>query len=130
MLKKSPSLYSLLELSRENPQALEEFMTKDEAAKIAKIISEKIKVKKVKVKANLKITSGDPNGIGIIKSALSIKEPGLSISYLGAPHYMISIEDKDYKSANKRMEAILAKITEAFKKSGTKMEFEIEGIKH
>lgn len=130
MLRKSLSLYSLLELSKENVKSLEEFMTKDEAAKISKIISEKIKVKKVKVKANLKITSQDSNGIGIIKGALSMKEPGLIISYLGAPHYMISIEDKDYKSANKRMEALLAKITEAFKNSGTKMEFEIEGSKH
>jgi len=124
ILGKNPLLYPFLETSKENPKVLEEFMSKDEASKISKIVSEKMKAKKVIVKANLRITSNDPRGIEIIKKALDIKDA--RIIYLGAPCYMLSVEDADYKSANKRVEAIIAKISDSLRKSGSKIEFEIE----
>ena len=120
MLKKSPLIFDILESSREDPSVLEGFMSKEDAAKISKIFAEKIKTKRIIVKSGLKITSTDPEGVKIIKEALTVKDA--KVSYLGAQNYMISVEDKEYKAANKKLEALVLKITEALKKKGAKVE--------
>lgn len=120
ILSKNSSVFDLLESSRSDPSILEGFMNKEEASKISKIFTEKIKTKRIIVKTGLSITSIDPEGIKIIKDALNVKDA--KVSYLGAPNYSISVEDKDYKSANKRLATIIVKVTEALEKKGAKVE--------
>ena len=122
ILEKFETITELLELSLQNPEALKEFMNKTDAEKILRIVAEKIKPKKIFVKATLKITSTNINGISIIKNALDIKEKRLTINYLGAPNYMISLEGDDYKTANKKLKTITEKIEKSLKKSNTKLE--------
>ena len=124
MLKKSPAIFNLLQDSIENPGLLKEFVSKDEAEKLAKIVAEKIKSKKGQVKVKIKATSTDSQGILLIKNMLTIKDA--EVSYIGAPNYSIIVEDEDYKVANKRMESIISKILESAKKNGVKVEVEEE----
>ena len=101
------------------------FMGKEESLKISKIVAEKIKSKKFIVKANLKITSTSPEGVLIIRKALSTKYS--KVNYLGAPNYMLSVEDKDYKSANKKLDSEIEAIEEYIRKQpNTKIEVEKE----
>ncbi len=122
ILEKFETINDLLELSLQNPSALEEFMPKADAAKLAKIVAEKIKPKNVFVKTALKLTSTDPEGVSMIREALNIKEEGLKITYLGAPNYMITIEEKDYKQANKKLCAVIEKIEKSLKGKHAELE--------
>lgn len=124
ILKKHPSIYGLLEMSKEDPSALTEFMGKEEAAKVSKIVAEKIKTKSITAKADIKITTSSPEGVIDIKNALDLKD--VRVSYLGAPSYTVISEDKDPKLANKKLEAALLKITESLRKSGAKVEISKE----
>lgn len=120
ILDKSESIFGLLESSRTNPSVLEGYMSKEDAGKISKIFAEKIKTKRIIVKSNLSVTITDPEGIKTIKDVFNVKDA--KVSYLGAPNYSISVEDKDYKTANKKLAAIILKITEALEKKGTRVE--------
>ncbi len=120
VVKKYSSVYNALEASREDPSILEEFLGKEDSAKVQKIVAEKIKTKKISARAEIKITSTDPEGISVIKNALNLKD--IKVSYLGAPNYLLISEDKDHKVANKKLENAIQKITESLKKSGSKVE--------
>lgn len=124
ILGKYENFNDLLEKSLQDISVLNIFMSKTEAEKVAKIVSEKIKQKKISVKVNLKITSQDPEGILIIKDALDIKAVGLKIVYLGAPNYMITLEGSDYKTANKKLKKIIEGIEIKLKKKNAEIEIE------
>ena len=122
ILEKYSSVTELLEHSLSEPKKLNEFLNKTEAEKVAKIVSEKIKPKKIFVKATLKITDSGIDGISEIKKALDIKIEGLKITYLGAPNYMISLEGDDYKKTDKNLKVIIEQVQKSLKKSSAKVE--------
>ncbi|MFC1685820.1 S1 RNA-binding domain-containing protein [Nanoarchaeota archaeon] len=123
ILKKFPTVSEFLETSLQNPELLNEHMGKEEAEKLSKIVSEKIKSKDIFVKATLKVSSTDSEGVNLIKNALNIKEEGMKITYLGAPNYMITIKGKDYKTSSKKLREVIEKIEKSLK--GKKAEVEV-----
>jgi translation initiation factor 2 subunit 1 len=86
------------------------------------MLKDKVKEKKVTVKAELDLHCDSENGIEKIKKVLSIKKDKLEIKYLGAPSYMISVEDKDYKEANKKIKEVLDEIQKRAKSEGCFLE--------
>ena len=78
----------------------------------------------VAAKAEVRASSLKPNGIADIKSVLSGFE-NVSIKYLGAPRYMLTIEDESFKKANKRMSATLDSMEKKAKPLGVALEYEI-----
>jgi translation initiation factor 2 subunit 1 len=86
------------------------------------MLKDKIKEKKVTVKVELQLYSESENGIEKIKKILSVKKDHLEIKYLGAPFYMVVIEDKDYKEANKKLKEVLDEITKKAKQEGCFLE--------
>lgn len=90
-------------------------LNEKEAIELSSMLKDKIKEKKAVVKADFSLYSKEEGGLEKIKKVLSLadlKDEGQKpiIKYFGSPHYSISVEDKDYKEANKRMKEALISI--------------------
>jgi translation initiation factor 2 subunit 1 len=118
--RKYSSLSEFLEKARENESIISEFFNKDESAKIAELIRERMKQKKIEVKTKLSVSFIAPDGITIIKRILDRKD--ISVHYLGAPFYSVSSENSDYKTANKKLEKAVEEIVKQVKDAGGKIE--------
>lgn len=98
-------------------------LSEEELKKLFEIMSEKIREKKVIVKSKLILSCEAPDGIEKIKTLLLILEKGgAMVSYLGAPNYLVSLESKDYKEANKRLKELLDTLTLKAKEFNCKLE--------
>lgn len=95
----------------------------EEISRFIEIVTEKTKEKKVSVKARLTLVCEDEEGIEKIKSVLiDLENKGASVSYLGAPNYAVSIENTDYKEANKKLKEMLDQALSKAKELGCKLE--------
>ena len=123
--EKYQSLDLFLDNAKENNKLLEEFAQKEDAEKILNLIKDKVKEKKYIQKVLLSISSASPNGITVIKNALSAAE-NVEISYLGAPHYSVVSESNNPKDAEKKLKTAVEVITQKIKAAGGKIECEEE----
>lgn len=119
-IKKQSLLYEFLQNCKINPEKLEEYMKKEEAERICKILSEK-KEKKVEVKKEFLLSSKKPDGIKLIKEILSSCKV-CEIIYIAAGKFVIKIKADDYKSANNEINKALAEFESQAKQK--KVEFE------
>lgn len=85
------------------------------AKKLTRVIIEKIKPEKVEIRGELALTSFSPNGIEIIKKALS-KAKG-TIKYKGSGKYELIVSAPDYKSAEKMLQKSADAVIDAVKKA-------------
>lgn len=122
-MKEELSLSEFLQNCKDNPKKLQEYMPKEEAEKICKIISEK-KEKSVEVKHKFMLSSKKPDGIVLIKSILSSCKGNCDISYIAAGKFTIKIKSSDYKKANSEISSALIEIEKKAKEN--KMEFKGE----
>lgn len=90
----------------------------------------KIKPPRVKVRGILQLTTTSPDGIDIIKKILvgckSIKKPRktkIDVYTVGAPKYMIEVEAKNYKDAEKTLKEIVSYALKEIRETGGKGEF-------
>ncbi len=120
-IKKKQNLSEFMEKLRENPALIEEFVSKDEAKQISKLVSERIKEKKFESKAVISISFNTPNGIVSIKNALTAVK-NVKVAYLGAPFYSVSSISNNPKEAEKTLNAAVEAITEKVKSAGGKIE--------
>ncbi len=92
---------------------------------LEKAAKEKISLPKVTVSGTMEISSSLPNGIEIVKEALSASEKEqtsitkISLIYLCAPKYRLSIESTNYKDAEKTMKNVVDIIQNKMKKHGS-----------
>lgn len=97
---------------------------KELAEKIKNTVTEKIKPPEVMIFGKLRLESDAPNGIDLIKEALShIKDKDVSIKYLSAPDYRLVIKSKDYKTAESLIKKVSSEIIGNMKKLKGKAEF-------
>ncbi len=78
-----------------------------------------IKLPAVEIRGIMEISSNKPDGVEIIKKTLLdvIKnDKNLSVTYLGAPKYRLSMKGQDFKSAEKAMKPIIEKIQHGIEK--------------
>jgi translation initiation factor 2 subunit 1 len=106
----------------ENPEILKKFDLEKYSEKLLEIMRERLKTKNVKIKAKFSLSSLSSNGASLIKKALDINEKGIEIFYLSAPLYSINIESTNFKEANRKLAAIIEKISEFSKKNNLKFE--------
>lgn len=116
-----PSVFAFFQEIRARPQLLQQLgLEKTQAEQITQLIKERIKAKIVSVKAKLRISC--PEGVTALKSALAIKEPGIAITYISAPRYLIKAEASSYKEASQKLRAAYEKVSAAIKKVGGEAE--------
>ena len=113
-IKQESSLVDFLEQAKENPELLENLMSKEEAEKLSKILKEK-KEKEVIVKKKFSLKSEAEDGIVRIKKILPEDK---NITYLAAGRFSIEIKNKDYKDANSKLLQILQDIEKKAKQEG------------
>jgi translation initiation factor 2 alpha subunit (eIF-2alpha) len=95
---------------------------KDEANKFVEIIKEKVQEKKATVKTKFTITSDAANGIEKIKKILVELEDKAKINYMGSSNYLLTIEDNNYKEANRKLREALDLLVTKAKESECKIE--------
>lgn len=114
-IRKTTPIADFFEQARENPKLLEEYLPKDKAPELAKLITEK-KEKEKTAKQTILLKSLSSSGINEIKSILTSLK-GIDVSYLGSSKFSLSATAKDFKEANhKVLQAIEAIKTKAKEK--------------
>ena len=120
------SLSEFLSSAKSDLSLFRKFGIEKEAEKLIELIKERVKTHKVNVKVKLKLFAKEEESLTFVKKALIIKKPGVKITYISAPNYMITIESKDYKEAKILMKEVLDEITNNLKKIDCRAEFEDE----
>jgi translation initiation factor 2 alpha subunit (eIF-2alpha) len=122
VIEKIKEKYEILDFfdeARENPSVFEDFLKKEDAEKVIKILSEKGEKEKF-VEGKFVLNSAEENGVDDIKSLLDVGE---KIFYLGSSTFLVSVSGKDFKEANSKLQKVLDEIAKRAK--GKKAEFEI-----
>lgn len=100
---------------------------------LAELIKERIKPPEIKIAYLLSLKSDASNGIELVKDTLKKaadlakdKKYELTILYLGAPRYRITIKGTDYKEVEKEADEIGELVIKTIKKAGGTGDFERE----
>lgn len=122
------TLYAAFEQATVSEDSLKELgIDKKWAAAFVEVARENIQTPTVTIDGILEVTSPKPDGIDHIKKALlagmDSEEAEVSISYLGAPRYKVTVTSGDYKTAEQEMKASVEKITASVQKSGGSASF-------
>jgi len=85
-------------------------------SKIFELAVKSIKKPVVEVDAVIELVCYSQDGVEDLKKALKVEE-GISVHYLGAPKYKISLSAPDYKSGEKRLSKVLEHIKDFAQKN-------------
>lgn len=95
--------------------------------------SSKIKPPSVEIRGICELTCNRSNGIEVIKNAIleSIagQESTISVTYIGAPKYRLSVRGQDFKTAERTLKPILEKIQKTIEKNNGTFSFTREESK-
>ncbi len=120
--KKYNSFYEFFQQVVANSDAIKDAgVDAKTAKKLEEAVKLRIKEAGVKITGKLRLTSYASNGVEVVKEALKkAKEVGkenVSIKYLGAGSYNVTINAKDYKEAEKILEEVSEKALEYIRKN-------------
>ncbi|MEM3369326.1 MAG: S1 RNA-binding domain-containing protein [Candidatus Micrarchaeia archaeon] len=94
---------------------------------IVETANENIKKQVRSIKGKMSIKCTKEGGIDIIKDLLSVEEgSGISVHYLGAPYYQISVQDDDFKKCEKKLKQFVENVTKSASKNECEVKFERE----
>ena len=91
-------------------------------AKAVAEVSSRIRLPSVEIRGVMEITCPGPNGVEAVKKAFSgvLGRDGVTVTYLGAPKYRVSVTAKDFKAAEKDLKPLVDSVQRAVeKKKGT-----------
>ena len=94
-------------------------LSSEEANAFMTRVAEKAKQKMVTVKNEIVLSSEAEDGLERIKKVLAVN---VDVKYISAPRYLITIQDKDYKEANKKLKEITDAIAAKAKETGCTFE--------
>jgi translation initiation factor 2 subunit 1 len=103
--------------------------------KVITVITElgsKIQVPHVEIRGVFELTSNKSNGIEIIKQALTestANRKEVSVTYIGAPKYRITLTSPNFKEAEKELKPILSSVQDIIEKKGGTFKFTREESK-
>lgn len=119
------SLTKALEFSVANPSVLQEKgIPKDWADMITELAKQKLGEKQYTVKAMLNLISYSPEGVLVIKQALS-KAKDYDVKYISAPRYMLSKTGKNFKQLRQDMTTVAQEVCTHIERSGGTASFEM-----
>jgi translation initiation factor 2 subunit 1 len=121
------------EVSAKGMSILEDLKLPPKSIPVIEELSSKIQVPHVEIRGVLELTCPKSNGIEIIKNslleAMENKKVNVSVTYIGAPKYRISISAQNFKEAEKELRPILEAIETNIKKKGGTFKFTREESK-
>ncbi|MCP8305355.1 MAG: translation initiation factor IF-2 subunit alpha [archaeon] len=133
LMEEFETLYDAVEqVSKKGIGVLQKLgLPQDYSPTLEAIAKEKVTIPTVRICGIMELRSDLPNGIEIIKSALSnIKnideEAKVKIRYLSAPRYRINVEAENYKIAEKVLNASIQKVNKSMEKRGGRFSFKRE----
>lgn len=83
---------------------------------IVELAKKSIKKPVVEVDAVVSLVCYNPAGVEDVKKALKVEDE-VSVHYLGAPRYKVSLTAPDYKNAEKKLDAVLERMREYAEKN-------------
>ena len=135
LLSKYKSVYdAVIDIGTNNINVIDDLEISEKIKKMIDELSKKIKLPTVEIRGILEMTNNKSDGIEIIRKILldAIKESQnqkITILYLGAPKYRLSIVAQDFKTAEKTLKPILEKIEKNTSKQNGTFKFSREESK-
>ena len=135
LLSKYKSVYdAVIDIGTNDINVIDDLEISEKIKKTIDELSKKIKLPTVEIRGILEMTNNKSDGIEIIRKILldAIKESQnqkITILYLGAPKYRLSIVAQDFKTAEKTLKPILEKIEKNTSKQNGTFKFSREGSK-
>lgn len=117
--EKEESIVLFLEKIKKDKTLLNEYLSKEDAEKIIKVLDEK-KIKEVSLLKKFSVINKGQRGIIVVKSLISeaTKGTNANISYIAAGKYLIKMKSTDAKKADNLLDNVLKNIELASKKQG------------
>ncbi|MGM5485494.1 MAG: translation initiation factor IF-2 subunit alpha [Nanobdellota archaeon] len=122
-----PNVFSCFQDVINDDQVLEKIgFPEDVAGPLKEVIKQRIKPPSVSIDGKIRLISYNSEGVEDIKEILGKvdEKEKVSVSYLGAGAYSFSLTDSEYKSAEKRLKAILDEAEEMSEEKGCQFSFE------
>ena len=125
---------AVIDIGTNNINVIDDLEISEKIKKMIDELSKKIKLPTVEIRGILEMTNNKSDGIEIIRKILldAIKESQnqkITILYLGAPKYRLSIVAQDFKTAEKTLTPILEKIEKNTSKQNGTFKFSREESK-
>lgn len=118
-IKEDFSVVEFIEEAKEEPKIIEKYLQKENALKLAKILSEKEEREK-RVEGRFALRTFSENGINNIKEILDVKN--CEIHYLGSSTFSLAVSGKEFKESNAKLSEILEIIKKRAKEKGALVE--------
>jgi len=123
LIKEFGSLYVAFEEVKSDPQSLKEVgLDKKWATAVTEVANENIQAPSVTIDGMLELSNPKADGIDHVKKALAAgvkaEEAEVTIHYVGAPRYRITVTAEDYKVAEQELKNSIDSITASIEKSG------------
>ncbi|HVL88581.1 MAG TPA: translation initiation factor IF-2 subunit alpha [Candidatus Thermoplasmatota archaeon] len=123
------TLHAAFEAAAADPDAFAEGAKGDWVKEFVKIAQANIQLPSVEIKGQLEIQSEAPNGVEVVRDALSeiersdYEDVKISVVYLGAPRYQVKVTAPDYKVAEEQMRKVTERAIQLATKKGAKASF-------
>lgn len=118
-IAKDHDLADLLDKARENPSVLKEYVSKSQMETLQKILAEKKEKERETKKIVILKTNADA---GLYDLQRIVETDKAEIRYLGSSRFSITVKDKEFKTANAKITALLEELKERAKKIGALFE--------
>lgn len=115
LLEAFGSLYKALDIAVKDPTLLKDKIPKEWETALVDVAKKRTVVKTYEVKAELLLTSYEPDGVEKIKSALSLAGNDINVNYVSAPKYMLAAKGNNYKDVKRIVEEAAERVTKALK---------------
>jgi translation initiation factor 2 subunit 1 len=133
LVEKFGSIYDAFsEVSAKGISILDNLKISPKALTVIAELGSKIQVPYVEIRGVFEITCNKPNGIEIIKQTLidSIaNKKEVSVTYIGAPKYRITLTAPNFKEAEKELKPIISSVQDIIEKKGGTFKFTREESK-
>lgn len=125
LMERYGGLYPAFEDAAINEDALKDEGFDGEWIKVfTEVARENIVPPYVKISGYLELTTNAPDGIERIKKVLQeIESENITVTYVGAPRYRVTVKAEDYKTAEDILQRAANRAIEMFKKMGGEGEF-------
>ena len=128
LIEEYGTLYNAFEQVNANPESMKDLgIDKKWSAAITEVAGENIQIPQVTVDGILELICPGPDGVDHIKKAIASGLDGgeidISVHYVGAPRYRVSVVAEDYKTAEQELKEAVKAMSSAVEKAGGSANF-------